>query len=159
MMAVSHLLAGGAVGQAHKHAWLTLPLAFASHFLLDAVPHVDVHVLFGNPRSALTPIEIIAAAGDVLLGLALLMWLSRGHPRAALLWAGAFLGLLPDILQHLPHLNWLVSAHGPLFWMGLHHRLWQHNVSVSQWPLGFGTQLGMLLGAIYLILRVKKQSA
>ncbi len=41
MTAPNHALTGALIGLTVSDAWLALPLAFASHFVLDAIPHYD----------------------------------------------------------------------------------------------------------------------
>ena len=41
MISLNHVLTGTAIGLSVKNPILTAPLAFLSHFLLDAIPHYD----------------------------------------------------------------------------------------------------------------------
>jgi len=39
MLVTNHVLSGAVIGAATRKPWLAFPLGFASHFVLDAVPH------------------------------------------------------------------------------------------------------------------------
>ena len=54
MMATPHMVAGAAIGRLLRRPWLAYPAAFVSHFLLDIVPHIDSHALFGADHGGLT---------------------------------------------------------------------------------------------------------
>jgi len=86
----SHVLAGAAIGAVVRRPALAVPLALASHFALDAVPHWG-HV---GHRTFL-----VVAVCDGLLGLTVLATVTRRAPermRAAVV-AGAIGAALPDL--------------------------------------------------------------
>ena len=140
MLATPHMLAGAAIGKLLRRPNLAWPVAFASHFVLDIVPHLDSHRLFGHPTGGLTRAEVAMAAVDTLVGIALVCWVAWGQSDRRLLLFAAFFGLLPDFLDNIPwfgmwYRTWPVTA-----WFFHFHHAVQHNVRPSQWPLGFGTQ-------------------
>lgn len=89
MMATPHLLAGAAIGRAlHRRAWLALPTAFASHFVLDAIPHLGSNDLYGSPTGFTIP-EVSIALADFAAGSVLLALLTRRRPWWAMaVWGG-----------------------------------------------------------------------
>jgi hypothetical protein len=49
MLLVPHAAAGAALGKWFRSPWIAVPLALAIHFVLDMLPHIDSHGLFGAP--------------------------------------------------------------------------------------------------------------
>lgn len=100
MTAVNHALAGSVIGAlvANPFAW---PLAFVSHFALDALPH------FGNDKNlplSSRPFWTMLTV-DALLVLLLVGLIGSDANQPEILLVAAGLAVLPD----LAHLN-LVSA-------------------------------------------------
>jgi len=98
MLAASHILVGGAIGGRVKSPYAALPIAFASHFVLDAVPHVDAVTLFGfgGPRSDL------AIAADAMMGAVLLLALAWRQARMRwILWCG-LAAIIMDVMVMFP---------------------------------------------------------
>jgi hypothetical protein len=151
MLATPHMLAGAAIGKVLRRPYLALPAAFASHFVLDAVPHLDSHALFGVPHGGPTAPEAIMAVVDVVVGVALVLWLSAGQSgRGLVIWA-AFFGIVTDLLDNVPGVNTLFhELPGALSFSAFHHDL-QHNVTPAQWPLGVSTQLVVVAVAIWVL--------
>lgn len=44
MIITTHAITGAAIASVYTNPYLSVPLAFASHFLLDGIPHYDPHV-------------------------------------------------------------------------------------------------------------------
>jgi len=153
MLATPHLLAGAAVGKIIRRPWLAVTLAFASHLLLDIVPHLDSHGLFGVRGGGLTRAEVIAALVDTLLGIALLIALVARRPNWRLLLGAGFAGVVLDLVDNVP--PWSVwfrawSVGGAI--SAFHHGI-QHNVTHAQWPIGFATQLLVAAVAVWVLTR------
>jgi hypothetical protein len=51
MIAINHALTGALAAVGVKQPWLAVPAAFASHFVLDALPHFWIQVLDGDVRA------------------------------------------------------------------------------------------------------------
>lgn len=87
MLAATHMLAGAAVYKSTKSwKWLGLPLAFASHFILDWVPHYDLNIM----QNFWIGMPIILFV--LFIGL---------KNKDLFLVVAAFLGALPDIISIL----------------------------------------------------------
>lgn len=95
MLITPHVLLGAAVTKRTGSLLLGISLAFASHFVLDAIPNWDVGLT--NAKN----IGIVITDGIIALLLLRLLSLSRqGACRdQALLWVGGFFGILPDLLS------------------------------------------------------------
>ena len=146
------MVVGAAIGKELRRPWLALPAAFASHFVLDRIPHLDWHGLFGISGKGPTTPEAVFGVVDFLAGIALVTWAVGRRPVRALMLLCAFLALLMDLLNHVPPFRgWIMSCpwtapvvafHGACEW----------NVSPAWWPIGFGTQ-AVLLGLCLWVIR------
>ncbi|MBI2297804.1 MAG: hypothetical protein HYU66_02415 [Armatimonadetes bacterium] len=154
MVGTPHLVAGATLGRVTGRWWLALPLAFLSHFLLDAVPHLDWHRLFGGPHGVTTA-EVACGILDFAAGLWLVLWLAGRHPQQRrLIVVSAIGGLLIDLVEYATPIGRFLPA-----WLrGFHHAA-QHNVPLSQWPLGVATQLLVIGAGIWLCLRPDEEPA
>lgn len=95
-----HATAGFFVALAVPNPAIGLPLAVASHYLLDAIPHGDTGL--GSWMTVTGSRHRLIIVESIDLGSAALMvgWLIATHPAAApwYLVAGAVAGILPDLL-------------------------------------------------------------
>ena len=152
MMATPHMLAGAAIGRVLRRPWLAWPAALASHFVLDVIPHLDSHALFGVKRGGPTPLEAGAGITDFLVGAALVAWLTSGRPGRRVMWGAALFGILMDLVEYVPPVGpWFQTWSGAAWLVNFHHGI-QHNVAPAQWPLGMGTQAALILAAVAICL-------
>ncbi len=103
MLSTPHLLVGAAIVKVVPNPWISLPLAFLSHFALDTIPHWD-----GSPKAPFGVRTVGGIIVDYVFGASLVLVLTIGYhnPSQYLLWLGAFLGTLPDfILGTYKHLE------------------------------------------------------
>lgn len=116
MLETPHVVVGAAIATKVANPALSLPLAFASHFVLEKVPHWNPHLntetkKYGKPTDKSTKIVI----ADVIVSLALGGYIaSRALPdttRFLIILIAAFVAVLPDIIE------------GPYFFLGLRHKL------------------------------------
>lgn len=112
MILFTHAAIGAAVAEAARSPALVFTLAFASHFVLDAIPHWDYHLRSVRVDAAgkARDIEIgrdflfdfLKIGADAILGTALALYmygylLTPGD--GAVIFIGIVGGLLPDFLQ------------------------------------------------------------
>ena len=155
MIATPHILAGAAIARTAGKPWLAWPAAFASHFLLDYIPHLDSHALYGVPQGGPTGPEAAVAVADFVLGAALVTWLVWRRADRRLVLVGALLGIAIDLVDNVPALGpWLRVWPGTA-WLGAWHHGIQHNVTPAQWPLGVGTQVAVVAIALVVIKRLE----
>ncbi len=95
MLITPHVLLGAALTKRTNSLVWGIPLAFASHFMLDVIPNWDVGL------TSARNIGIVITDGIIALLLLRYLSLSRQktHRDQALLWTGGFFGILPDILS------------------------------------------------------------
>ena len=95
MIGASHIAAGATVGIALQDPWLAFPVAFATHYLLDAIPHHE-YLPPEELRSASFTDDIQTlgkGAIDALVGFGAVAILTQLNPVAM---GAAFFGVLPD---------------------------------------------------------------
>ncbi len=91
MTGINHILTGGIIAGAMAHP-VAIPLAFASHFVLDALPHYA----YGddNPRSG----DPVWKVDSLLILTFFYILLSLGLASGAWIAAGAVAAFSPDII-------------------------------------------------------------
>lgn len=92
MLTTPHLLVGAAIGSQFESAYLVVPAAVASHFLLDSIPHLMGIVEVED----LDKKDVAFVAGDVVLGVSLVYIFSLLSSNPALIYLGAFASMVPD---------------------------------------------------------------
>jgi hypothetical protein len=107
----THAIVGAAIaGLVPAHPLLGLSLAFASHFLLDALPHWDYPIRSSSidpkvsarmryDRALCTDLLTIGADGALGIVLAVVLFATPTQTSFLLIFAGACAGILPDALQ------------------------------------------------------------
>ncbi|MFO7948501.1 MAG: hypothetical protein R6V19_16985 [Armatimonadota bacterium] len=154
MMATPHMLTGAVIGSTMpRRPWLALPLAFASHFVLDVVPHVDSHTYFGVAEGGPTVPEAAIGIADFVLGWVVVVVLMRAHPWRATIWWAAFFGIAIDVVYLIPPLGTWLRMWGPTAWLDSFHHGIQPRLTPDQWLLGFGTQVVVIVAAVWVLVR------
>lgn len=156
MLATPHILVGAAVASKVRQPWLAMSLAIGSHFVLDFIPHLDSHGLFGVAAGTPARPEVVMALLDALSGAALVVWLVARRPNRRLLVTAAFLAVAVDLVDNVPPWNaWLRSFPVALRFSIFHHSI-QHSVASSEWVLGFGTQIAVIVSTVWVLLSVRR---
>lgn len=104
MVELPHVLVGAAIAAKVGNPALALPLAFASHFVLDLIPHANPSIY--KPTKAGLPLparikQIIVADSFLALvvGLTLGATFLPDVTKASVVVLGAFFAVLPDVLE------------------------------------------------------------
>jgi hypothetical protein len=106
MVTSVHLVFGAAVGVALKNPAVVVPVAFCTHYLLDAVPHYAPKPVRGFKEGGFGKtdwLDLSLKAVEPILGIvitALLFFNAEAKLKLALL-LGAVFGWLPDLLVFL----------------------------------------------------------
>jgi len=131
MRAINHALTGAALGLLIPHPVISIPAAFASHFLLDAIPHFDDEKRFPLGSLPFT-LELMLDALLCVLLVAVLFAQSPDSWLAASVCA--FAATSPDLMWIPRYLRAraIGADPGPKGWIQqLHHKIqWQ------AWPGG-----------------------
>ena len=155
MTATAHALVSAAIVAAIPNPEISLPLVFASHFIMDAVPHWD----FGTNWRGRSKFDTgVIAICDTILGFTVAYFAFGGKVDLPLLLAAVSLGNLPDWLEA----PWYIffakndSKEAPRrgFWQKLTYRIYRmENVfhTKAQMPLGLATQIATVLFFLLLL--------
>jgi len=100
MVATTHLVVGSAIGSHVDAPWLAFVLGFASHHLLDAVPHLDYGDICNKKGVPFTTWLYIGIDFTISLVL-LIFFMTTPNHHPELMW-GALGSLLPDIIDNNP---------------------------------------------------------
>ena len=153
MLAGPHVAVGAMVGRASRRAWIALPLAFASHYPLDAMPHSYLSVR--DPRALLLKVVIVAA--DAVIGLALVFWIARRQIHWPLILGSAFAAAMLDLMNPVTSFGkWLARSPGTASLISGHIRVAYHIPFGERWLLAFGPSgaaLVLVAGAAWLSAR------
>jgi len=104
MLETPHALVGAAIATKIPNPAIALPLAFASHFVLDMVPHWNPHLnteikKFGK----VTPQTTVLIATDVVLALIfgsiMATNFATSNAHMVNIFLGAFAGVAPDVIE------------------------------------------------------------
>lgn len=97
MTFTNHLMTGAAIGMAVDRPLIALPLAFLSHFVLDALPHFGTKY-HERHEFHVSSLKRAVLAIDAILGFSLLLWLLLG---------GYYFGLLCAVTAFSPDFAWV----------------------------------------------------
>lgn len=157
MTLTTHAIVGAAIASViPAHPCLAIAAAFASHFLLDAVPHWDYPIRSDsvNPNVAAAMkydgallADVLTIGVDAMLGLGLALLLLERPSNFALVLCGAAAAILPDAFQfvymRLPR-EPLISLQRFHAWMHASRDLRAHPL------LGVSAQIGLVLFVLLL---------
>jgi hypothetical protein len=151
MILSTHAVVGGAIASfIPSHPLLAVGAGFASHFVLDAIPHWDysLHSIAvgkgaDNRRLQLSRgvlIDLIKIGFDAAAGLALALWLFSTPASMPIVAAGACAAMLPDALQFVHS----VFPREPLSTLQRVHG-WIHSRRKLTWKLGVSSQIAITI--------------
>lgn len=155
MTATAHALVSGAIVAAIPNPAISLPLAFASHFIMDVVPHWD----FGTNWRSRSKFDTGAIAIlDTIIGFTVTYFAFGGKVALPLLLAAASLGNLPDWLEapyyiFFAHQDKKAPVATASFWEKLTFRIYKmENVFHTKATFPFGVITQVLTVAFFLLL-------
>ena len=104
MLELAHALTGGVIAYQIKNPAVSLPLALASHFMIDLLPHWNPHLAkekkrFGFVSKKTTFLVVVDSLIGLTLGLFLAFRVLPDTKRMFLVIAGCFLAILPDLIE------------------------------------------------------------
>lgn len=139
MISLNHVLTGTAIGLAVKQPALAVPLALASHFVLDAIPHY----VYGRPGEKRFLYTWIADALASIAALGLIAW---SAPQFALA------TILAGMAAELPDALWVYyyAAGKPEWWFFRFHK-W---IQWSETEQGLWYELGYLVILMFINLNL-----
>ena len=100
MLSVAHATTGAFISKKIAPLYISLPLALASHYLEDAIPHWDVGQGLTKGHTSKKQAFWRELLVDFPLSIILVYFLFQaGHPFELRIWLGWFVGLLPDFIE------------------------------------------------------------
>lgn len=163
MIATAHVIIGGAVGIATGNPAAAFVAGLVSHFVMDAIPHLDhPPAPYDKEGNVIWTPAVWAFAfidSGVAAVLTLYLWVSFfDFPTITPFVVGAFGGYLPDLIDNVPFWKNLIR---PLpgfkqfhIFHDKIHQFWQDYFPMPKWAgLGIVTQL--VIGGISLVYLLK----
>lgn len=104
MLETPHVAVGAAIASKFPNPFIAIPLSFASHFILDKVPHWNPHIItetkkFGRPTEKSTNIIIVDSALALMLGSAIAYEVLPNVNMAISIMLCSFASILPDLIE------------------------------------------------------------
>lgn len=146
MTATNHALTGALIATVVGQPLLAIPLAFASHFACDVIPHFGTNMKFGSTHMFVR----LGVDGLVAILLALFL-ISRGVHNPFFLAVSGFAAMSPDLawlyygLKHGDHVD------APLD----RFTRWHSRIQKSETPIGLLPELIWAVGCVLLILKLQ----
>lgn len=152
MTLTTHAIVGGAIASIMPaHPYLAIAAAFASHFLLDAIPHWDYPIRSDcvNPNVAgamkydgALLADMLTIGIDAVLGIALALLLLARPSDFSLVLCGAAAAILPDAFQFA----YIRFPREPLISLQRFHSWIHASRNLRARPiLGLSAQIGLVL--------------
>lgn len=159
MTAVNHALTGAVIAVAVHRPLLAIPLAFVSHFALDALPHFGIPIEGKNAADAMTrnrsPFYRSILRLDLFLTIALLIILGiilHGQALVYLVLTCSIVAVSPDFVWLYLYLKQMKAGKLlPYGWFSRFHK-W---IQWSEKPWGLGVEavwLGLTVAALAIML-------
>lgn len=144
-----HALVGAAIATKIPNPAISLPLAFASHFVLDMVPHWNPHLntelkKHGKVTNKSRNIVIFDVISALAFGTLMASQFATSPSHMVTILFGAFAGVLPDVIEG-PYffLKWKNKA--ILRWLAF-----QKSIQVDTTPFpGIATQVATIIAAVW----------
>lgn len=104
MLETPHAIVGATIVTKIPNPIVSLPLAFASHFVLDMVPHWNPHLntelkKFGDIRKSSSIIVAADVVTSLVLGTYMATHFAMNQTHMYFIFLGAFSGVLPDVIE------------------------------------------------------------
>lgn len=104
MLETPHVFVGAAIASSIPNPFIAIPLAFASHFVLETVPHWNPHLntetkKFGNPTKRSTVIAATDAVTALASGTFIAFKALPNSGSTLLILACCFAAVLPDLIE------------------------------------------------------------
>lgn len=151
MVELPHALVGAAIAAKLENPALALPLAFASHYILDLVPHSNPSIYTqikekGSISKKSLTLILIDSFGALIAGFLIALSFLPDNKRVLLILFGAFFAVLPDVLE-IPY--YFFSSKNPLIvrYVELNHSLQTSAPIIS----GILTQVAVSAAAVWWI--------
>jgi hypothetical protein len=104
MLETPHVVIGAAIASKIPNPFISIPLAFLSHFVLEGVPHWNPHIVAETKKYGMPTRKSIAIiTADVTLALitgSLIAWQTMPNTKHAMvIMAASLASVLPDLIE------------------------------------------------------------
>ncbi len=146
MLITPHILLGAAIAKTFPNPLIFVPLALASHFVLDAVPHWQETLYPYKPTRA----TWFRLPLDLFLAISILLLLGSARNVSPNIWTGAFIGVLPDLdsIFYLEKFSKLRKNSIVDKWLFFHEGIQRE----TNKPIGFLSQIAIVILSLFIIL-------
>ncbi len=149
MLETPHALVGAAIVTKIPNPLISLPLAFASHFVLDMVPHWNPHLNTEVKKyGRVSKNSTIIILADVVLSLVSVSFMAltfaNSPEHSIYVMFGAFSGILPDLLE-APYYFLKAKTQAVLKWIAFQKSIQADTTLVP----GVMTQLATIVAAFW----------
>jgi hypothetical protein len=149
MLETPHVFIGAAIASKIPNPFIAIPLAFASHFVLEMIPHWNPHLnteteKFGKPTRRSTAITAVDSTLALVSGSFIAFRALPDVGQAILVLACSFAAVLPDVLEG-PYFFLNLRSTWVKKWIAFQKSL-QNDTNVF---LGLFTQLAIILATIF----------
>lgn len=150
MLETPHVALGVAIATNFPNPWIAIPLAFASHFVLDHVPHWNPHIFtetqkIGKPSKKSTAIVCVDVALALLLGSFFAYRALPNNSLAILILACSLTAVLSDLIKY-PYYYLKFRSRWMVKWVKF-ERSMQVDTKTMFW--GVVTQLTVIAASIW----------
>jgi hypothetical protein len=149
MLETPHVFIGAAIATAIPNPFIAIPLAFASHFVMEMVPHWNPHLnseieKFGKPTRRTTAITAVDSTLALISGSFIAFQALPNVNQAILVLACCFASVLPDVME-APYFFLKMRANWVKKWISFQKSL--QNDTTAFW--GLATQLITIAAVIF----------
>jgi hypothetical protein len=149
MLETPHVFIGAAIATAIPNPFIAIPLAFASHFVMEMVPHWNPHLnseieKFGQPTRRSTAITAADSTLALTSGSFIAFQALPNVNQAILVLACCFASVLPDVME-APYFFLKMRANWVKKWISFQKSL--QNDTTAFW--GLATQLITIAAVIF----------
>jgi hypothetical protein len=104
MLELPHVAVGAAIATKVGHPLLAIPLSFASHFVLDQIPHWNPHFYtetqkFGHPKKNSTLFALVDIGSAVVLGSVIALAALPNTGLALTILGCSLVSIAPDLIK------------------------------------------------------------
>jgi len=154
MIALNHVLLGGAIGANIDNYPAVIGLSVASHFVLDFLPHVDQGTEI-NGRELKFKLKYFLATLDVLVSSVIIVLILSARPglNRYLVIIGAFSALLVDLVFNVPFWQQWTKKIQPFKAIDNFHEAIHRPFKKYQYSVGIPLQIIIIIMSLWLLLK------
>ena len=155
MLETPHVAVGVALATQFPNPWVAIPLALASHFVLDKIPHWNPHMYtetqkFGKPTRISTSIALVDIGAALVLGSAFAAKAMPSAGSAVLILACSLSSVASDVIKY-PYYYFKLRPKWLVWWVKF-ERSMQVDAKSVFW--GILTQVAVTVVSIFSALNI-----